>query len=318
MVAVGFIEVLDRGGRVVQRVRLESFPLSIGRAYCNDVILEDRYVSPQHLRIDRDDEGNLIAEDLSSLNGSYRLPSGRRIERVRLIDDARLRVGQTELRFRASGHEVDEAQPYAGDDGLFKSPGRAAIAVALGAAYLMGLVYLHSFQKIALLRQMAQLVPLTTIILLWALAWSVAGRVSSQRFHFVEHCAVAVLAGVALSILDQITDYVAFAFNAESSGRFVAWGGSFVVLSGLLYAHSRLCAAESSRRLFMRTTGVALLVMSLTGLVRFAESNEITLVPSLLKPPGFRVTRARSIDEFLERSKNLQERVDDLVHQKSS
>ncbi|MBI3782453.1 MAG: FHA domain-containing protein, partial [Deltaproteobacteria bacterium] len=300
MVELMFIEFLDRAGRVTQRLRLDTLPLQIGRAYTNDVILDDRYISPEHLRIERDADGNFVATDLATLNGTFRLPSGRRIERIRIGDDMRLRIGETELRFRAAAHAVEAAQPHVGDGGVFHSPSGAAFALALGVAYLLGLTYLHTFQKVAFVQHLAQLVPLATIVLLWALGWSVAGRVSSHRFYFVEHCAVAVLAGVVLSLLDQFTDYYAFAFNAESTGRILAWGGSLVVLTCLLYAHSRVCGAEGSRRLLMRTGGIALLIIGLGSLARYAERNDVTQVPSLLKPPAFRLARARSVDEFLD------------------
>ena len=51
MEGVIFAEVLDRRGQVRQRVRVERFPLTIGRAYSNDLILDDRYGCPQHARV---------------------------------------------------------------------------------------------------------------------------------------------------------------------------------------------------------------------------------------------------------------------------
>ena len=47
----GFLEVLDRAGHVVQRIPVENQPVLIGRAYENDVILDDPYLSPVHLRV---------------------------------------------------------------------------------------------------------------------------------------------------------------------------------------------------------------------------------------------------------------------------
>ena len=56
-----FVELLDRREHLQQRFRIESFPLTIGRAYTNDIILEDRHVSPEHVRIRLDEDGKLVA-----------------------------------------------------------------------------------------------------------------------------------------------------------------------------------------------------------------------------------------------------------------
>ena len=53
----GFLEIEDRQGHVVERVRITSVPVSVGRAYDNDVILADAYVCPYHLCLHIDEEG---------------------------------------------------------------------------------------------------------------------------------------------------------------------------------------------------------------------------------------------------------------------
>ena len=45
MAPLGYVEILDGKGGVVERFPvIESFPIKIGRAYDNDVILSDPYV----------------------------------------------------------------------------------------------------------------------------------------------------------------------------------------------------------------------------------------------------------------------------------
>jgi hypothetical protein len=42
-----FVEILDKRGHVMQRLRVERLPATIGRAYTNDVILDDPFVSAE-------------------------------------------------------------------------------------------------------------------------------------------------------------------------------------------------------------------------------------------------------------------------------
>ncbi|MGV6808704.1 MAG: FHA domain-containing protein [bacterium] len=50
--------------------RLDNFPVTIGRAYDNDIILSHRSVSAHHLAIDQADNGDLLIENLSRENGT--------------------------------------------------------------------------------------------------------------------------------------------------------------------------------------------------------------------------------------------------------
>ena len=48
MAPLGYIEILDSKGNVVERTRIDSFPIHIGRAYSNEVVIDDAYVCPAH------------------------------------------------------------------------------------------------------------------------------------------------------------------------------------------------------------------------------------------------------------------------------
>ena len=65
-----WVEILSRHHDVVARYRCED-GARIGRAYDNDVVVDDPYVAPHHARIVRDEAGELFAEDLGSVNGLY-------------------------------------------------------------------------------------------------------------------------------------------------------------------------------------------------------------------------------------------------------
>jgi len=105
-----WVEVLSRHHDVLSRQRVDDLA-SIGRAYDNDVVLDDPYVAPHHLRIVRDDAGTLFAEDLGSVNGLYAADSDERQSRIPLDGQRALRVGRTLLRIRAHGFEVAPERP---------------------------------------------------------------------------------------------------------------------------------------------------------------------------------------------------------------
>ena len=71
MAAMMWIEVLGRDGEVLARERIEGDEARIGRAFDNDVVVNDPHVAPHHLRVHRGEDGVLVAEDLGNLNGLY-------------------------------------------------------------------------------------------------------------------------------------------------------------------------------------------------------------------------------------------------------
>ena len=58
-----WVEILGRHGDVLARHRCDGVETRIGRAYDNDVVLDDPTVAAHHVRVWRGDDGRLFAED---------------------------------------------------------------------------------------------------------------------------------------------------------------------------------------------------------------------------------------------------------------
>jgi len=101
-----FVEVLGRAGDLVHRHAVARLPATIGRAYDNDVILDDPYAAPHHLRLERAESGGLLLVDLDSRNGLFALDPTARVARATARPDARFRIGHTQLRIRPRSHAV--------------------------------------------------------------------------------------------------------------------------------------------------------------------------------------------------------------------
>jgi pSer/pThr/pTyr-binding forkhead associated (FHA) protein len=77
---------------------LDRKELRIGRAPNSDLVLDDDYVSTQHARIQRIDDGWVI-QDLNSTNGTY--VDGQRIGApVTIKEDMQIRIGKTIFELR--------------------------------------------------------------------------------------------------------------------------------------------------------------------------------------------------------------------------
>ena len=316
------LEVLDRAGRVKERVRLDGAPVTIGRAYSCDVIVDDAYVSAQHVRVARAADGHWTVDDLQSLNGLYQLLPPARVMHAVIEPECQLRIGETVLRFRDTSHPVAPAVPQVEGTvlrGRIVGTWWGAVGILLGAAGLMVVdAYLGLYQRPSARRLLGGLVPAVFLLLVWSGVWAVVSRAVSHRFHFLEHCSIAALGGVAVTLFYQSAEYYAFATAAGTSVRVLRWVGAAAILAVLFYRHGRLCSVESRRGIAMRAGGAAVVLVGLVLLGTSVSRSDFSPLPDYpheFKPPAFRLAHGRRIDEFFAQLPELKTSVDALLRE---
>ena len=66
---LALIEVQERDGRVSRAISVHRWPLSLGRALDNDVVIDDPFVAAHHAVLDLNEEGELMLSVGESING---------------------------------------------------------------------------------------------------------------------------------------------------------------------------------------------------------------------------------------------------------
>ncbi|MCB9728355.1 MAG: FHA domain-containing protein [Deltaproteobacteria bacterium] len=94
---VGWVVALN-GPLKGQDFRLVTGKNVMGTAADCDIVLTDQYMSARHAVL-RHEEGVFVLVDLDSTNGSF--VNGDRTSKEELIDNDRLRLGRTELKFKS-------------------------------------------------------------------------------------------------------------------------------------------------------------------------------------------------------------------------
>jgi FHA domain len=317
------VEVLDRAGRVRERARVDSFPFVIGRSYSCGLILDDRFVSPEHLRLERDPDGALWAEDLASTNGTFDARTNTRSARVVIEPDTRLRAGSTVLRFRSTDYPVEPAAPRDAAPWLFEPFVRSnlrCISTFAGAVVLLVTAeYLVSFERFQVGDLLVALAFCLATLVSWAAAWALATRFLSPHFHFAPHCAIAAIALLVATAFSTIAELAAFALAADLSYRIFWWMGTAVVLAVILYGHLRLCSAAPARSLatgavFSSAVIVGLCLLASVGF-RWRDHGSVGGLDyaAQLKPPVFKLVRSREVAEFFDRAKRIKLRADEMA-----
>ena len=303
-----WVEVLGRHGDVVSRQRFTSTPIAIGRAYDNDVVVDDPHVAAHHLRIVRSDEGVLTAEDLGTRNGLY-LGRGRdKRSEIALDGDHELSIGATLLRVRTAAFAVPDEQPVI--KGLRFWP--AAIACICGVFALAALdLWLSETTEPKAIRYFTPLLIIAGIVVAWTAGWSVITRVFRGYARFGLHFLIVAAGMLAFSFYDQAAEMGAFAFSwtaLTTTSYLVAW----TLLGAIVFAH--LVAINPSRKPVK--LGVAILIAGAGIAMQTLKQGEFRsnygqpVVLNRLEPPALRLVSPQHDAAFFADAAKIQATLD--------
>lgn len=313
------LEVLGpRGERT--RLRLGALPLTVGRGYGNDLILDDPYVDGRHARIAVDEAGTLVVEDLGSVNG-LATPGGR-ASRVEARPGARVRLGRTTLLFRDPEEEVPPALPDPGETARARGwAGGRAVRLALPTAALAAVAangWLGSYEGSGAGDAFSTALGFAFLGAAWAGVWAVAGRVAGQRFHFGGHLAVAsaaTLAGLAYGAAAAWGEFL-FPENPLSSPVALAvWTG---LAAALVAGHLGLASALPRGRRWragLATAGAMLLLAGASALARDDGFSDVPEFSGVLKPAPAAWVPTGTVAGFGRVADGLREEVDALAEE---
>lgn len=314
------VEVLDPRGAVRARTRLTSLPATVGRGYASDVVLDDPYVCPEHLRLVEDDAGAVVAEDLASVNGLRAGRSRARVGRVPVLPGTELRVGRTTLRFRAPDEAVAPTLRDAAADGtrLVWLESAGVCLATVGVVYLLFVAdtWAGTYEKANAAGILATPLRFGAVLMLWAGIWALANRAAAHHFNFVRHLAVAAVAAVVFRALTSASEWIEFvapdlaAISIVVVLAFAALGGA------LLYSHLTVIATLNRRARRRWAAGVTAGMLTLAGVSAMASHDDFSNrleEAGTVKPVRARWTRSESTASFAHDAAKLQAKADTLA-----
>ncbi|MEO5763935.1 MAG: FHA domain-containing protein [Casimicrobiaceae bacterium] len=291
-----WVEVLARHRDVLDRYRCDGPEVTIGRAYDNDVVLDDPYVAAHHVRIVPDEQGRLVAHDLGSVNGLGVEDGPRRDAAVVLDGKLVMRLGRTLVRVRGPDFAVPAertALPLART-----WPAAAGLVGGVAAVSALSL-WLSETSEPQLSRYVLPLLAMAIVVLIWTTSWSLMSRIFSGAARFERHLTIALTGLLAFFAFDELTDYGSFAMSWRWLAEF-AYVGDWLLFAGLCFFHLR---EIGPLRLPMKGGVVAAIALAAIGAHTLTKSElssmfgQQSYLPGL-KPPMFRLKAPKSEGEF--------------------
>lgn len=288
------IEARGRGGQLIERFRCSKPVISIGRAFDNDIILEDEYISAHHVRLSSLARGWEV-EDAGSLNG-LRVKSHHSTNEV-LHSGDELRIGHTTLHIYDEHHPVEAALELDGAEARLSSLGMHSVWLILAAISLtvsVVIVYWNTFDEFKPLNVLEPILTSAFGTLLVAAFWALMGRLLRHKAYFFAHLSLWLIFGLLGVIVLFIAQWAGYNTNSAQLEKGLLEGMSFFISVFAIWGSFTLATnLRNSRRLYS-AVGVALVLLSIGLAGEFRLNREFSGYPTYyaqLKHPALLLAR---------------------------
>lgn len=261
------IQILGDRQKAVQTLKYGTFPVTIGRGFSNDLILDDEFVCKAHARIEETDTGWII-HNLDAVNGvtiDNRNMTVAHSEPLKSGDI--VVVGKTRLKVASIDEEVPECKPIHQEKkhifGRYEPV--AAWGLTLGVILV---IMVKNYLKIGnghvlnhVFRTTLSVSMMLTLIIFWCVIWTFVGRVFKHKGLFHTHLllvsSVMVLIHAGMAVNRAVYYYSCHLFVYDFFDFFIP-----VILMGILLMTTLYWVTQRSGRLISMVVGILIVLSS--------------------------------------------------------
>ncbi|MDP2205495.1 MAG: FHA domain-containing protein [Alphaproteobacteria bacterium] len=292
--------------------RPEHFPVTLGRGFGNDIILPDPHASARHAEIFHDGTG-WVLRDLGSENGVLIAGAWIRGAVARLTSGEEFMLGRTPVAVFDPQHPVPAAEKLEQTHPFIAHIAGGILpwlyfTLAITAIGLMD--YLDFWTENAAAQVAKTAGGIALGILIWALPWSVAGRLIRHRSAFRAHVAMVSLCLLAATLLWPLQDLLNFLTSENLFATTCEYLLNAVLIAGLIYGSLALATHMTARRRALAAGFFTVGVMGSLLALGYLGGDAFTPQPQYavgLEPYFHNLPPADGIDDFLARAQRLTE-----------
>ncbi|MDD2776831.1 MAG: FHA domain-containing protein [Gallionella sp.] len=315
MKRLAWIEILNQHGDVTVRHPVYSWPVNIGRAYHNDVMLDDPYIAAGHLEIQPENEGGYQLNVLGGINAMTINRKRERHQSAKVSPEDIIHIGKTAFRIRPVDYNVSPDKPL---------PRKAMLRNALGLFVGISLVLFEYVisrwlnydreEKLTILAvDMMDMIP-WQFGLTWVGFWAIIGRIEVGRPHFIEHATLATLGAGVLMLIGDMSSYVAFALDSSLLSYLLHIAVVPFIFGLIIYRHLCLASRINHRMIGFLVAGVVILGVNISDLKdkwRYEDDLAQMTYSRTIGSPAMVLTPGQTPAEFIANTKKLKTIVDE-------
>ena len=302
--ALAVLDVLDRDGQPRQTFLVHQWPLRIGRALDNEVVLSDPHVAAQHVSVAPGEHG--LALQVGATRNGVQLGSKRLRTHDRAVLPAdgealEFTAGRTRLRLRLPGQALAAEVPLAATASLARQVVPVVVAAVVVLAGLLLRTWLDTDPDGFARAAGTMVLGAVLAAAVWCGAWALLSKTFAHQARFGWHLRVFLFASIATLAMTVLPAVLAFALSWPWLSDF-AFIATILVAATALYFH--LLAVEPARRRLMKGVAVlcAVIGVVLTLLFNVQRSDQFgeELYMNHLFPPALRLARPVAAGGFVD------------------
>lgn len=284
--------------------RVDKNNISIGRGYHNDIILDDAFISAEHIKIYQHDD-TWVLDDLDSTNGVSINKSAVKKSKTIVSGDT-IQLGQRQFQFLLPDHPVAPAAKFSAFESLINLMTCWPVLVFL--ILLTGVIslfetYLTMNTKVTWDKLLLPILLMMLVLLVWPIIYSLMAKIFKGEPRFFAQVSAAFLMIASYIVLSGAMTYLLFNIKTEVVYHFINDALDYVILFALLILSSLISYRQSiKKRLLINGSLVALLFVSVQ-FFDYTSRDDFSSRASYhveLKPKKFIVRDVTGVDEFLE------------------
>lgn len=308
---LAMLELLDADGRVQQAWDVRQWPLRLGRALDNDVVLHDAHAAAHHAVLDVDAQGRVLVSAGASRNG-VRIDEGRSTltlaagQRAALMPLARWHIGHSTLRVRLLADPLPDEQ--------LLSPASAPasrwptlLLLALTALWTGASLWIENNPDASWERYLPEIAALGGAAALWAGLWGLASKIFNRHFVLMPHLRVLLAYALAIGVCQLALSLLAYAADWAWPSRIrelVAWALGAAMISH----HLRLVLPARARRINLALGAACVIAMAASMALNWQRTDRFfdELYATTLPPPSWRIAPAQPADVLIDELRTLE------------
>lgn len=322
---LALITLHDSAGPALRTVDVHAWPLTMGRALDQQLVLDDPGVAAHHATLRTDESGQLCLQVGDTVNGVWL--QGRHLQAGQSCPlppgPCHLRLGQSTLLLRLKADTLAPEQPV--PVSLREAPvgtarGGWLQGARLGAAALLVMAALVAKEWVALdpgvdfTDWLPALIGYPALILVWTGCWALLSKLFHHRLAFSAHLRTALLGLVVLELSNLLLVTVGASLGWPQVWRLQELAG-LVLFGWLVWRHLSLLVPHFPVRTGAAVSTVVLVVGAIIVAQNVQETDRWSedAYMGTLPPPWLNATRSVSVEQLVDGLAPLAQELEERV-----
>lgn len=275
------IEQLSRNNKVTRYSKVSGDKISIGRAYNNDIVLQEEHVNPYHAEIDiYHQDGVIVLTDLNSTNGIKAENNGRINRTTRVTSGDVFTLGKAQIRILRADHQVAPAKELSVLDDITGQLNQwyfALLALVLFWSTLMANSFFTRYDTIIWSKEAAKSSLFALILVIVPIGVAISARFFKKEVRFFASLVFSFSVFILFQFSAVVTEWLSFNWPNSGFTSVVMGAVELLLLVSLFWGLFYLASNMSMKKITLVSVAF---VASISGLLFYSkQQHDIELYP---------------------------------------